>query len=265
MSLDIFQDSRIRSVYWRDLTTLNKFEQVKELLISMPWLMLSWFFAQQHLYFFALGCSFIFFLTGLRQVHDAFHYNLGLSRKNTERLIFCLSTLMIGSMHAIQFNHLRHHKHCMDEEDIEALSAKMNFWKAILFGPYFPLLLHYTALKNSHTTTKQWIYRELLTNFFCFWIVFFIFPLHFLQYHFITMLIGHCFTAFFAVWTVHHDCDRSYYIARTLRNRFKSTIAFNMFFHLEHHLYPKVPTCHLPLLAKRLDQVAPEFSQHQVY
>jgi fatty acid desaturase len=67
------------------------------------------------------------------------------------------------------------------------------------------------------------------------------------------------------VWTVHHDCEASREIARTLRNRLKSTIAFDMFFHVEHHLFPRVPTCRLPELARRLDQVAPELSRKQVY
>jgi fatty acid desaturase len=30
-----------------------------------------------------------------------------------------------------------------------------------------------------------------------------------------------------------------------------------MFFHLEHHLFPQVPTAHLPLLARRLDNACP--------
>jgi fatty acid desaturase len=54
-------------------------------------------------------------------------------------------------------------------------------------------------------------------------------------------------------------------IARTLRNRLKSAVAFDMFFHVEQHLFPRVPTCRLPELARRLDQVAPELGRKQVY
>jgi fatty acid desaturase len=42
-------------------------------------------------------------------------------------------------------------------------------------------------------------------------------------------------------------------------------ISFEMFFHLEHHLFPKVPTSHLPRLADRLDSAAPELPAHQVF
>ena len=72
-------------------------------------------------------------------------------------------------------------------------------------------------------------------------------------------------TAFFAVWTVHRGCDGKTVIARTLRNRFKSLIAFDMFYHAEHHLFPKVPTCHLSRLAERLDRTVPELGDVQVY
>jgi fatty acid desaturase len=79
------------------------------------------------------------------------------------------------------------------------------------------------------------------------------------------MAVGQCLSAFFAVWTVHHECDGETRIARTLRNRLKSVIAFDMFYHLEHHLFPKVPTCHLATLAERLDRAAPDAERLQVY
>ena len=73
----------------------------------------------------------------------------------------------------------------------------------------------------------------------------------------IMMEIGECFTGFFAVWTVHHDCDEAH-IARTQRGWLRNFVSYNMFYHLEHHLFPNVPTCHLPELAKRLDQIEPQ-------
>jgi hypothetical protein len=45
---------------------------------SLPWLVASWIAAAHRLYPVALGCSFTFFLTGLRRAHNAHHYALGL-------------------------------------------------------------------------------------------------------------------------------------------------------------------------------------------
>jgi fatty acid desaturase len=86
-----------------------------------------------------------------------------------------------------------------------------------------------------------------------------------LSYHVAAMALGQTLTGFFAVWTVHHDCDRWQQIARTLRHRLKSAVSFGMFYHLEHHLFPRVPTCHLPALAERLDQGIPELPRKQVF
>ncbi len=265
MALEIMRDPRVRGVEWRDLCKLSKGDVIRELLISVPWLIISLVLAYYQLWFLALGASFMFFLCGLRQVHNAFHYAIGISRSAHETLMFVLSIVMLGSMHAVQFNHLRHHKHCMDDEDVEAASARMPGWKAILFGPVFPYLLHKTALKIGNKRVRRWVILELAANAIWLVLVFLVFQVEFLYYHVLVMLVANCLTAFFAVWTVHHDCDRSHYIARTIREKLKSKITYSMFYHVEHHLYPKVPTCRLRSLAERLDMAAPELQKMRVF
>jgi len=261
----LITDPRLDAVSWRDLTTLGRTEIARELLLSLPWLALSVCFASQGLYSIALLASFFFFLTGLRQAHDAQHYNLGLPRATTEWVLFTLSVLMLGSMHAVQFNHMRHHKHCLDAEDVEARSAHMRWWQALVWGPVFPVLLHWTALREGWQRTRRWIYLELLANAAVVVAAVALWPWRPLQYHVATMAIAQCLTAFFAVWTVPHDCDPEHDIARTVRNRLKSAVAFDMFFHVEHHLFPRVPTCRLQELARRLDAAAPDLVRKRVY
>jgi fatty acid desaturase len=82
---------------------------------------------------------------------------------------------MLGSMHAVQVNHLRHHRYCLGEEDVEAMSA------------------------------------------------------------------------------------------RTIRNPLKARLTYAMFYHVEHHLYPAVATRRLPILARRLDRVAPDLGALKVF
>jgi fatty acid desaturase len=265
MSSLVRDDTRVRSVAWKDLTRLSPVEIALELGLSAPWLVLSWHLAGQGSYVLALGASFFFFLTGLRQAHDAQHYNLGLSRRLTEWVLFGLSLLMLGSMHAVQVNHLRHHRHCLGDEDVEARSARMRWWQAILWGPVFPLLLHATALRRGTARQRRWIAAELVANGVLIGAVLSAVASVAFRYHVAAMAVAHCLTAFFAVWTVHHDCEPERDIARTLRNPLKSAVAFDMFYHVEHHLFPKVPTRHLPELARRLDRVAPELGSKQVY
>ena len=271
MALEILRDPRLADVEWRDLCALRPLEVCYEVAIYLPWLLVSLGFAQlgfvHHGAWFvpALASSFMFFLCGLRQVHNAFHYAVGVSPRVHEWLMFILSPLMMSAMHAVQWNHLRHHRHCMDDEDVEAMSARMKGWKALLTGPQFPLRLHHAALTMARPKIRRWIYLELAAMAAVWGLAFFVFDQPWLRYHCIAMTVGQCFSAFFAVWTVHHDCDRSHYIARTLRNGFKSFVSYNMFYHVEHHLFPAVPTCHLPALSRRLDKVAPELCSKIVW
>lgn len=80
----LVDELRAKSVAWNDLRHLSAFEVVHELLISAPWLVSSWVAASHDLLVPALAFSFLFFLTGLRQVHNAYHYALGLGRPATE-------------------------------------------------------------------------------------------------------------------------------------------------------------------------------------
>ncbi|MDM1247949.1 fatty acid desaturase [Acinetobacter sp. R933-2] len=259
------QQYLLKVVQWKDLVHLQTRDVISELLISIPWLCASLAFAYLAWYPLALFCSFMFFLTGLRQVHNAFHFALGISREKTHWVMWVLSILMLGSMHAVQINHLRHHQFCMQDEDVEAKSARMKWWQALLFGPFFPLMLHQKAFKVGTKTQKKWMLAELIANVLFLVLVFAILDFTFLKYHVLAMLIGQCMTAFFAVWTVHHDTEDHIYMARTVRNEFKRVVTYNMFYHVEHHLFPAVPTRHLHVLAKRLDAYDPNVEIREVF
>jgi len=231
----------------------------------MPALLLSWSLAQLGAYAPALVCSFYFFLCGLRQSHDCFHYNWSTLRRVCDAMMVVLSLMMLGSMHAVQLNHLRHHAHCLAADDVEATSARMSAIRALCWGPCFPILLHRTAWRLAKPRQRCWIRAELAVNAFWIVIVFGVLDTSVLRYHVLCMAAGQCLTAFFTVLTVHHDCAGRTIAARTLRNRSKSILAAHMFFHVEHHLFPKVPTRHLPELARRLDAAVPGLALPKVY
>jgi len=258
-------ESGLNGVVWKDLLRLSSFDVAHELSLSLPWLACSWVAAAHECYLLALGASFMFFLTGLRQVHNAYHYALGIPRNATECVMFVLSVLMLGSMHAVQLTHLWHHRHCLTADDVEATSARMPGWRAVLIGPLFPLRLHRKALQIANARHCRWIWAELAANLAFVVAVFFVLEIRWLEYHVVAMLLGQCLTGFFAVWTVHHDCDPQGRFARTIRHRAKALITYNMFYHVEHHLFPAVPTCRLPVLAQRLDAVAPELAAKKVF
>jgi fatty acid desaturase len=73
----------------------------------------------------------------------------------------------------------------------------------------------------------------------------------FLLYHIAAMATAQCLTAFFAVWITHHDLGPQD-VARTQRARVVNWATYNMFLHLEHHLFPAVPVKRLGIISQRL-------------
>jgi fatty acid desaturase len=257
-------DPRVRAARWRDLQPLRPMERLWELILPLPWLLLELVAVRHGLWALALIGSFYFFLTGLRLVHDTFHGNLGLPGWANDAVLAALSALMLGSMHAVRLTHLQHHRECLGPNDVEGAAARRSAAGAVLWGVVFPIQLHVAAVHIARPRQLRWILGELTLSAAAI-VAMLASENLFVSYHVAAMAVGQALSGFFAVWTVHHDCDRWHQIARTLRHHLKSVVVCNMFYHLEHHLYPQVPTCHLPALAERLDQTMPELTRKQVY
>ena len=163
-----------------------------------------------------------------------------------------LSLLMIGSNHADAYCHLKHHADTLGEHDKEGHCAKMPIWKVFLYGPRFPIDLNLAVLQSG---SKRWIRRVLID-----WALILSFVAlilysgnQALQFHLIFMLMGQCLTAFFAVWITHWGTEHTGLAGRSQRGPF-AWLAYQMFYHREHHLFPNVPVSRLKDLAARLDR-----------
>jgi fatty acid desaturase len=258
------QHELLSNVRWHDLLAVSPLRAGWELALSLPWLVLSCSAAAMQLWPIALAASFFFFLTGLRQVHGAFHHSTGLPRWINEALLLTMSVLMLGSMHAVKFNHLRHHRLYPSPEDEEGQCARMRAWQVVLLGPRFPMRLICSAWRLGQPSVRRWMVVELIANALAVALVLFAVQPAWLVYHLTAMVIAQSLTGFFAVWTVHHDSETASTRARTIRGRLKARMTYNMFFHVEHHLFPAVPTCRLAALATRLDVAAPDLARLKV-
>ncbi|MDF2189249.1 fatty acid desaturase [Paraflavitalea sp. CAU 1676] len=254
----------LKRVQWKDLRDLNLREMLIENNLTIPWCLASWTLAYFGYYWFALPFSAFFFLTALRQVHNGFHNSLGTNKFLTWLSLYTNSVLMMASIHAVKFNHLRHHKYCLKEDDYEGKSAGMTWYGAILYGPVHMFLIHKVTLQLGNRKYVRNVLLELASIAGCAFVVFY-FNIQFLIYHIIVMVIGEFLMAFFAVWTVHHHTEEHPELARTQRKGWKNKITFSMFYHLEHHLFPAVPTIKLPELAKRIDEALPELDKKSTF
>jgi fatty acid desaturase len=251
----------MRQTHWRDLAQMRKREGLMECLHPLPWLAAG--MAAFHYGWWPVGIAaeFMFFLTALRLNHEAIHHNLGFSPLWSQAVLHGLSLVMLGSNHSVAFNHLRHHRNINTEADLEGKAGKMNLWRVLAYGPLFPIECHLAALREGGKAWQRKVLADLALN--CVLpIIAIATGLMFIAWHFAMMLVAQCFTALFAVWITHRGCEHSALVARTQRNGLVNAVSYNMFFHLEHHLFPGVPVKRLPELAKRLDAALPQLRDH---
>ena len=254
----------LKKVYWKDLKNLTVQEMLIENNLTIPWFLISITLAYYGYYLIALPFSAFFFLTALRQVHNGFHNSLGTNRFLTWLSLYLNSLLLMVSIHAVKFNHIRHHKFCLSEEDYEGKSACMTWYGAILYGPMHMFLIHKITFNLGNSKYRRNLIAELLSIIIVVSLILY-FNVYFLIYHIIVMVVGEFLMAFFAVWTVHHDTHDAPELARTQRSTWKNKLTFSMFYHLEHHLFPAVPTIKLPELARRINRVLPEIDKKQTF
>ena len=252
----------LSQIQWQDLRQLKTSETVYNIFLSLPFLLLSWWSVSQGWWLIALTATFFFFTAALRQAHDCYHRTLGVGKVATELMLFMLSMTMLCSTHAIRNTHLNHHRDPLGESDVEGNWARLPWYKAILGGGLFSIMIQWFGLTHGSHRNRLLVAVDMLLIIGV--IVTAFITMHpVLVYHVLVMILANAMVGFFAVWSVHHGCDEIVY-ARSERHPLINLLTFNLLYHIEHHLFPAVPTNHLPLLAKRLDTHAPQWTQQPV-
>ena len=261
----------IGSVKWQDLRQLTNSQIAYNIILPYPFLLLSWWFASQSWYVLACVASYLFFAAAFRQAHDGYHHSLGTGKRMTTIILILLSVLLMTSLHSIRATHMEHHRNPLGDSDIEGSLAKVSWWRAMLGGVTYRLDIYRQGLRLSsrHNQRIAWLEFGLIASVIIITIVLTSFAdaaiamlAQILIYHIMTMMLANASVGIIAVWGVHHDCDET--IARTERNPLVNLLTFNLLYHVEHHLFPAVPSNHLPELAKRLDTAAPHLTKQHV-
>lgn len=263
----------INAVKWQDLRSLTRGQIAYNVILPYPFLLLSWWFASQSWYVLACGASYLFFAAAFRQAHDGYHHSLGTGKRTTTGILLLLSVLLITSLHSIRATHMEHHRNPLGDSDIEGSLAKVSWWQAMLGGVTYRLSIYRQGLRLSSRRNQRIAYLEfgLIALVIATALVLSVFPIavpaiamsaQVLMYHILTMMLANASVGIIAVWGVHHDCDET--VARTERNLLVNFLTFNLLYHVEHHLFPAVPSNHLPQLSKRLDAAAPHLTEARV-
>ena len=245
-------------IAWHDLTPLAPRDTLRELALPLPWLALSWALYASPLWPLGAAASFVFFLCALRLNHEAIHGNLGLPRGGDKMVLHALSALMLGSNHAEAWCHMRHHAHAMGPDDHEGRCGEMTAAQVLRYGPRFPVDINLGAWRGGGA---RWRRGMAIDWTLCAAMVALALGsgARFLLLHVAAMAAAQMLAAFFAVWMTHRGLAGTGLAARSQRG-WLARAAYLMFYHREHHLFPKVPVSRLPVLAARLDRAAPGYA-----
>jgi beta-carotene hydroxylase len=200
---------------------------------------------------------FLIFVAVVTVTHDVVHGSLGLSRRQTEWALFALGAVLLESGHAYRATHLRHHSVFPGPDDPEGDPARSSLLKAILWGPLFLPRLWCWAYARSKPggTQRRWLVAEAAWALAAPVVGLWLLPSTPAPLVYVALAVVGSWV--YPLLTVHlphrHYGDTPLSQTHTLRGRIIPALFLELTYHLEHHLYPEVPSHNLPALSWRLD------------
>jgi beta-carotene hydroxylase len=200
---------------------------------------------------------FFIFVAVVTVTHDVVHGALGLSKRQTEAALFVLGLVLLESGHAYRTTHHRHHSTFPGDDDPEGYPAKLSLPGAVAYGPVFLWRLWWWAFQRNRGKPLQrlWLALELLAPVaavsagIALWAT-----TPALLLYAVMAIVGSWVYPLLTVYLPHKDYgDTPLTQTHTLRGRIIPALFLELTYHLEHHLYPQVPSHNLPELARRLD------------
>ena len=200
---------------------------------------------------------FLIFVAIVTVTHDLVHGCLGLSRRQTEWALFCCGAFLLESGHAYRATHLQHHRVFPEHDDPEGDPARMSLWKALCYGPIFlPRLWLWAFCQNrDRPDQRRWLLAEALFALAVTMVGILLWrEMPALLLYACLVIVGSWVYPLLTVHLPHRNYGEPPLTqTHTLRGRFIPALFLELTYHLEHHLYPQVPSHHLAELSRRLD------------
>jgi beta-carotene hydroxylase len=200
---------------------------------------------------------FLIFVAVVTVTHDVVHGSLGLSRSQTDWALFLTGLVLLESGHAYRTTHLQHHKVFPGKDDPEGYPAKINMLGAMLYGPIFLVRLWIWAYRRlvHRPIQRVWLLGEALAPFVVVTAGILLWPVAPAVLIYAALaIVGSWVYPLLTVHLPHRNFgDTPLTQTHTLRGRVIPALFLELTYHLEHHLYPQVPSHHLKELAARLD------------
>jgi fatty acid desaturase len=201
--------------------------------------------------------AFMIFVAVVTVTHDVVHRSLGLTGRQTDWALFFMGLVLLESGHAYRATHIQHHRLFPHTDDPEGYPANLSLLGAICYGPVFLVRLWWWAFRRDRSGPREraWLIAEALAPLVAVASGTLLWRLTPAVLLYATMMIvGSWVYPLLTVYLPHRDYgDTPLTQTRTLRGRIIPAIFLELTYHLEHHLYPQVPSHNLPELARRLD------------
>jgi beta-carotene hydroxylase len=193
------------------------------------------------------------FVAVVTVTHDVVHRTIGLSPRATDWALFAMGLVLLESGHAYRATHTQHHRLFPHPDDPEGRPAELSLLGAVCYGPVF--LVRLWIWSYGRGRDRRWLLAEAVAPFAALGGGVLLLPYTpgVLVYT-VMAIVGSWVYPLLTVYLPHHDYgDTPLTQTRTLRGRIVPALFLELTYHLEHHLYPRVPSHRLPELARRLE------------
>ncbi len=229
----------------------------RALALAMPFAVCAAFFVcgARGWYVAALACTMVLtFITYGSTSHDLVHRTLALPRPLEDVLLCAMELICFRSGHAYRFTHLHHHASFPADDDLEAEAAKMTFVQAMFDGVALQPRLWLFAWRRARHE-RGWILGEAIAIVAMLAASIAVIPITPLPAIYAALMIAGSWTfPIITAWLPHIAAGTTELTrTRLFRGLVLEMLAFEHLYHLEHHLYPRVPHQNWRRLARRLD------------
>ncbi|MFM9872482.1 MAG: fatty acid desaturase family protein [Fimbriimonadaceae bacterium] len=240
-----------------DLLSTNMWQRWQP--VPMPFLYAIGFMVAWHwsVYWLSFVFLVLVFSACSTSTHDVVHRSLGLSPRATEWMLFLMGFPLFESGHSYRSTHLYHHKRFPHDDDLEGEAAHLPMWKVFVSGPTFMARLWLWSWRENanRPIERLWLILEggLAPGSLMIGWLFMPWTSAVFAYA-VTVLASTFLYPLFAIHLPHRHFEEGvrWTEAWTCRGRWIPKLFLPLAYHLEHHLYPQVPSHNLPELARRL-------------
>jgi len=197
----------------------------------------------------------LMFITYVSTSHDLLHRTLGFSSATTDRLLALIEALVLRSGHAFRITHLQHHRRFPAEDDIEGAVARLPWWRALPAGVGHQTRQFAWAWRRASPRERRWLIAEVAWTIGVMTASVALLPFTRVLFVYVLLVVTSSWVYPFAtVWVPHRaEGEGPLFQTAAVRGRIVPEIFLQHTYHLEHHLYPAVPSFNWPELARRLD------------